>query len=76
MKKLGAKWAQNWGPVGTNRGASGEQGQPNQPGFCECMERVMGIEPTSEAWKASVLQLYDARASHKRDYADSRPHPA
>jgi hypothetical protein len=26
------------------------------------MERAMGIEPTSEAWEAAVLQLYDARS--------------
>ena len=25
------------------------------------MERAMGIEPTSEAWEASILPLYDAR---------------
>jgi hypothetical protein len=24
----------------------------------------MGIEPTSEAWEASILPLYDARSSH------------
>jgi hypothetical protein len=28
----------------------------------------MGIEPTSEAWEASILPLYDARSS--LDYAD------
>ncbi len=27
------------------------------------MERAMGIEPTSEAWEASILPLYDARSS-------------
>ena len=27
------------------------------------MERAMGIEPTSEAWEASILPLYDARPS-------------
>ena len=25
------------------------------------MERVMGIEPTSQAWEAHVLPLYDTR---------------
>jgi hypothetical protein len=25
----------------------------------------MGIEPTSEAWEASILPLYDARSSIK-----------
>jgi hypothetical protein len=28
------------------------------------MERAMGIEPTSEAWEASILPLYDARFMH------------
>jgi hypothetical protein len=28
------------------------------------MERAMGIEPTSEAWEASILPLYDARSMH------------
>jgi|HubBroStandDraft_6_1064221.scaffolds.fasta_scaffold12103_4 hypothetical protein len=28
----------------------------------EVMERAMGIEPTSEAWEASILPLYDARS--------------
>src|ERR1700735_4837090 len=27
------------------------------------MERAMGIEPTSEAWEASILPLYDAGSS-------------
>ena len=27
----------------------------------------MGIEPTSEAWEASILPLYDARSSSKRN---------
>jgi hypothetical protein len=31
----------------------------NYTGF---MERAMGIEPTSEAWEASILPLYDARS--------------
>jgi hypothetical protein len=26
------------------------------------MERAMGIEPTSEAWEASILPLYDDRS--------------
>src|SRR5437899_7778226 len=29
------------------------------------MERAMGIEPTSEAWEASILPLYDARSAVK-----------
>src|SRR5215471_11487831 len=29
--------------------------------FC-FLERAMGIEPTSEAWEASILPLYDARS--------------
>ena len=28
----------------------------------ENLERAMGIEPTSEAWEASILPLYDARS--------------
>jgi hypothetical protein len=28
----------------------------------------MGIEPTSEAWEASILPLYDARSSRRPDY--------
>jgi hypothetical protein len=30
--------------------------------FCKSLERAMGIEPTSEAWEASILPLYDARS--------------
>jgi hypothetical protein len=30
------------------------------------MERAMGIEPTSEAWEASILPLYDARSVPER----------
>ena len=48
--------------MGTNRGKQGEQGQSNQQEFCENLERAMGIEPTSEAWEASILPLYDARS--------------
>src|SRR5208337_4521084 len=29
------------------------------------LERAMGIEPTSEAWEASILPLYDARSFSK-----------
>lgn len=29
------------------------------------MERATGIEPVSEAWKASILPLYDARSFTK-----------
>ena len=32
------------------------------------MERAMGIEPTSEAWEASILPLYDARAASQYMY--------
>jgi hypothetical protein len=28
----------------------------------QILERAMGIEPTSEAWEASILPLYDARS--------------
>ena len=30
--------------------------------YTEKLERAMGIEPTSEAWEASILPLYDARS--------------
>jgi hypothetical protein len=40
------------------------------PGF---LERAMGIEPTSEAWEASILPLYDARSRSKQpDYTQPR----
>ena len=29
----------------------------------DLLERAMGIEPTSEAWEASILPLYDARSA-------------
>ena len=32
----------------------------------EWLERAMGIEPTSEAWEASILPLYDARSQENR----------
>jgi hypothetical protein len=36
----------------------------------------MGIEPTSEAWEASILPLYDARSASKRnDYIILRNRP-
>src|SRR3989442_1197079 len=31
-------------------------------GSSRVLERAMGIEPTSEAWEASILPLYDARS--------------
>jgi hypothetical protein len=31
------------------------------------MERAMGIEPTSEAWEASILPLNYARSGSERD---------
>jgi hypothetical protein len=35
----------------------------------------MGIEPTSEAWEASILPLYDARSLQlPRLYLITRPH--
>src|SRR5438067_11838067 len=30
--------------------------------FTRFLERAMGIEPTSEAWEASILPLYDDRS--------------
>jgi hypothetical protein len=39
---------------------------PGMPSFVQAcfsqMERAMGIEPTSLAWEARVIPLYDARA--------------
>src|SRR5271154_4093883 len=38
------------------------------------LERAMGIEPTSEAWEASILPLYDARSFQlPRLYLITRP---
>jgi hypothetical protein len=35
----------------------------------DLLERAMGIEPTSEAWEASILPLYDARSYRQQvDY--------
>ena len=33
----------------------------------------MGIEPTSEAWEASILPLYDARSDYKASKSKSYP---
>jgi hypothetical protein len=33
----------------------------------------MGIEPTSEAWEASILPLYDARSLYKTNKTGSGP---
>ena len=35
----------------------------------------MGIEPTSEAWEASILPLYDARSLNKVAKADTGRKP-
>src|ERR1700731_3844330 len=40
------------------------------------LERAMGIEPTSEAWEASILPLYDARSFPQRaDYTQPTDSP-
>ena len=39
----------------------------------EELERAMGIEPTSEAWEASILPLYDARSSDKASKRNRAP---
>jgi hypothetical protein len=36
----------------------------------------MGIEPTSEAWEASILPLYDARSRISMDYTQLAVFPA
>ena len=33
--------------------------------YKKALERAMGIEPTSEAWEASILPLYDARSTDR-----------
>src|SRR5438445_845307 len=44
--------------LGSDYGSAGYRGRK----CLEIMERAMGIEPTSEAWEASILPLYDARS--------------
>jgi hypothetical protein len=39
------------------------------------MERVMGIEPTTRAWKALVLPLNYTRIKDKRALEDLNPQP-
>jgi hypothetical protein len=48
--------------------AYGEVQDATQRQALDLLERAVGIEPTSEAWKASVLPLYDARSDHQPDY--------
>ncbi len=38
-------------------------GSSSIPGYSKDLERVMGIEPTSEAWKASILPLNYTRVN-------------
>ena len=48
----------------------------NQVGWRKLLERVMGIEPTSSAWKAEVLPLNYTRQTHCRCILTSyRPPP-
>jgi hypothetical protein len=47
-------------------------GGASQQRTLKLLERAVGIEPTSEAWKASVLPLYDARSNYQHDYTDVR----
>jgi hypothetical protein len=42
--------------------------------FVEKLERAAGIEPTSEAWKASVLPLNYARSAGKHQKVYPRTH--
>ena len=62
----GRKMGANPTCLDANRMLDGEEGQPNQREFCGFLERAMGIEPTSEAWEASILPLYDARSGLQR----------
>ena len=48
--------------------AYGEVQDAIQRRAVDSLERAVGIEPTFEAWKASVLPLYDARSDHQPDY--------
>jgi hypothetical protein len=52
------------------REAYGEVQDAIQRQAVDSLERAVGIEPTFEAWKASVLPLYDARSDHQLDYTD------
>ena len=55
-----------------------EFGLPDQTrsGRPPCLERVMGIEPTSSAWKAEVLPLnYTREASCRHSSTNPEPNP-
>ena len=50
-----------WTPLSSwTRSRFGEAGELT----CGILERAMGIEPTSEAWEASILPLNYARSGH------------
>src|SRR5258708_10837451 len=58
-KELGPTWVQNSGQLAPFSSLSSGRATEST----RFMERAMGIEPTSEAWEASILPLYDARSS-------------
>ncbi len=49
-------------------GRVAERGNAGAGGRTNCVERVMGIEPTYAAWEAAVLPL-----NYTRDAADCTP---
>src|SRR5215469_13789708 len=56
--ELGPTWVQNSGQTAPFSSLSSGRATEST----RFMERAMGIEPTSEAWEASILPLYDARS--------------
>ena|SRR5216683_2918982 len=57
-RNLGPTWVQNPGQLAPFSSLSSGRATEST----RFMERAMGIEPTSEAWEASILPLYDARS--------------
>src|SRR5260370_26592582 len=60
-RELGPTWSQNSGQLAPFSSLSSGRATEST----RFMERAMGIEPTSEAWEASILPLYDARLKIK-----------
>jgi hypothetical protein len=54
---IGGRWTPLLTWTGSGFGGAGEL-------TCGILERAMGIEPTSEAWEASILPLNYARSGH------------
>ena len=71
VEKLSNEGRSERGTRATGRGQSADAHSRINSGVTKCLwasllnlERAMGIEPTSEAWEASILPLYDARSAH------------